>query len=159
MDANAGAHGTIYVVAMSKDESGNYYHRLHALDITTGAEEFGGPVTIQASYPGKGANSQNGRVIFDPKQYKDRAALLLVGGVVYTSWGSHCDFNPYTGWLIGYDQLSLHQTSVFILRSQRERGGTLEQRQWSGRGYAGEHLRRGGQWHLRHHTDRPRVSQ
>ncbi|MBV9499237.1 MAG: RICIN domain-containing protein [Acidobacteriaceae bacterium] len=113
IDLAAGSHGTIYVVAMSKDSRGNYYQRLHALDITTGAEEFGGPVTINASYPGSGENSSNGRVIFDPKQYKDRAALLLLNGVVYTSWGSHCDIDPYTGWIIGYDRLSLRQTSVF----------------------------------------------
>ena len=113
IDLTAGPHGTIYVVAMSKDNSGNYYHRLHALDITNGAEQFSGPKTIQASYPGSGANSSNGQVVFDPKQYKDRPGLLLLNGVVYTSWGSHCDINPYTGWLIGYDRLKLTQTSVF----------------------------------------------
>ncbi|MEO8724797.1 MAG: hypothetical protein ABI383_01625, partial [Acidobacteriaceae bacterium] len=76
----AGAHGTIYVVAMSKG-SGNYYQRIHALDMTTGAEQFGGPVAVQASYPGSGDNSHNGRVIFDPKQYKERPGLLLVNGI------------------------------------------------------------------------------
>ncbi len=113
IDLTAGPHGTIYLIAMSKDSSGNYYQRVHALDLTTGAEEFGGPQTVQATYPGTGANSSNGKVIFDPKQYKDRAALLLLNGVVYTSWGSHCDFNPYTGWIIGYDRLTLAQKSVF----------------------------------------------
>src|SRR5579863_5589052 len=52
IDPKAGPHGTIYVVAMSKDGSGNYHQRLHALDVTTGAEEFGGPQNIQASFPG-----------------------------------------------------------------------------------------------------------
>ncbi|MBV8569902.1 MAG: RICIN domain-containing protein [Acidobacteriaceae bacterium] len=113
IDRSAGPQGTVYVVAMSKDSSGNYYQRLHALDLVTGAEQFGGPVEIEATYPGSGANSSDGRVVFDPKQYKDRAALLLLNGVVYTSWGSHCDIPPYTGWIIGYDRLSLHQTSVF----------------------------------------------
>ena len=113
IDTTAGAHGTLYAIAMSKDASGNYHHRLHALDLTTGAEQFGGPVTIQATYPGTGANSSNGQVIFDPKQYKDRPGLLLLNGVVYTSWGSHCDINPYTGWIMGYDRLTLRQTSVF----------------------------------------------
>ncbi len=113
IDLGAGPHGSIYLVAMSKDGSGNYYQRLHALDLTSGAEQFGGPQTIQATYPGSGANSSNGQVVFDPKQYKDRSGLLLLNGVVYTSWGSHCDINPYTGWIIGYDRLSLTQTSVF----------------------------------------------
>src|SRR5579864_8992842 len=112
IDPAAGAHGTIYVIAMSKDGSGNYHQRLHALDVTTGAEEFGGPKEIQASYPGTGDNSSGGNVIFDPGQQLERPGLLLLNGVIYTSWGSHCDFRPYTGWLIGYDQNTLAQTSV-----------------------------------------------
>ena len=113
IDLSAGVHGTIYVLGMSKDNSGSYHHRLHALDITTGQEQFGGPVEIAASYPGSGDNSSNGQVSFDPKQYKTRPSLLLLNGVVYTGWGSHCDFRPYTGWLIGYDRLTLKQVSVF----------------------------------------------
>jgi hypothetical protein len=102
----------MYVVAMSKDANGNYHQRLHALDITSGAEEFGGPKEIQASYPGTGDNSSGGNVIFDPGQQIDRPGLLLLNGVVYTSWGSHCDIRPYTGWLIGYDQSTLAQVTV-----------------------------------------------
>ena len=113
VDLSAGPHGTIYLVAMSKDAGGNYYQRLHALDLTSGAEEFGAPQTVQATYPGTGANSSNGQVVFDPKQYKERPGLLLLDGVVYTSWGSHCDIRPYTGWIIGYDGRTLQQTSVF----------------------------------------------
>jgi hypothetical protein len=112
IDPAAGPHGTIYVVAMSKDSSSNYHQRLHALDITTGTEEFGGPVEIVAQYPGTGDNSQNGYVIFDPKQYKERASLLLLNHVVYTSWASHCDDRPYTGWIIGYKETTLAQESV-----------------------------------------------
>jgi hypothetical protein len=112
VDLSEGPHGTIYVVAMSKDSSGNYHQRLHALDITSGAEELGGPTEIVAQYPGTGDNSQNGYVIFDPKQYKERAGLLLLNHVVYTSWASHCDDRPYTGWIIGYDEATLAQQSV-----------------------------------------------
>ena len=112
IDPNAGAHGTIYVIAMSKDASGNYHQRLHALDVTTGAEEFGGPKEIQATYPGTGDNSSNGSVSFDPGQQLDRPGLLLLNGVVYTSWGSHCDIRPYTGWIIGYDENTLGQVTV-----------------------------------------------
>jgi hypothetical protein len=113
IDLKAGPHGTIYVVAMSKDSQANYYQRLHALDLTTGAEEFGGPVDVHATFPGTGDNSVSGRVVFDPKQYKERTGLLLVKGVVYTSWASHCDARPYTGWTVGYDQNTLAQVSVF----------------------------------------------
>ena len=112
IDLTSGPHGTIYVVAMSKDSSSNYHQRLHALDITSGAEEFGGPVEIAAKYPGTGDNSQGGYVIFDPKQYKERAGLLLLDHVLYTSWASHCDDRPYTGWIISYNETTLAQQSV-----------------------------------------------
>ncbi len=104
--------GSIYVIAMSKNGSGNYFQRLHALDITTGTELLSGPRTIQATYPGTGDNSNGTNVVFDPAQYKERAALLMLNGVVYTAWASHCDFRPYTGWVMGYDASTLAQTSV-----------------------------------------------
>jgi outer membrane protein assembly factor BamB len=112
IDPNAGPHGTIYVVGMSKDGSGSYHQRLHAMDITTGAEELGGPREIQASYPGSGDNTSGGNVIFDPGQYKERPGLLLLNGTVYISWSSHCDIRPYTGWMMGYDEATLAQVSV-----------------------------------------------
>jgi hypothetical protein len=112
IDRGAGPHGTIYVVAMSKNASGNYFQRLHALDLSSGNEEFGGPKTVVATFPGVGDNSSGGNVVFDPGQYKDRPGLLLLNGVVYTGWSSHCDIRPYTGWLIGYDQNTLAQTSI-----------------------------------------------
>lgn len=112
IDPKSGPHGTIYVVAMSKDHSGHYFQRLHALDITDGAEEFGGPVEIHAEYPGAGADSRDGKNVFDPKQYEERAGLLLMHHVVYLAWASHCDIDPYTGWVMGYNEDSLKQTSV-----------------------------------------------
>jgi len=94
IDRTRGPHGAIYLVAMSKDSSGKYHQRLHALDIATGAELFGGPTAIQATYPGTGPNSTGSNVVFDPGQYKERASLLLLNGMVYTAWASHCDIDP-----------------------------------------------------------------
>ena len=111
IDRSSGPHGTIYVVAMSKNSS-KYFQRIHALDMTTGAEEFGGPVTVAAKYKGTGDNSHHGFVIFDPAQYAERQGLLLLNHVIYTGWTSHCDYRPYTGWLIGYNEHTLAQTSV-----------------------------------------------
>ena len=108
-----GPNGTIYVVAMTKDSSGNYHQRLHALNLMTGGEQFSGPQEIQATFPGTGDNTNGTVVIFDPKQYKERAGLLLLNGVIYTSWASHCDIGLYTGWVIGYSASTLAQTSVF----------------------------------------------
>jgi hypothetical protein len=107
-----GSNGVIYVVAMSKDSSGNYYQRLHALDASTGNELYNGPVTISGQYPGSGDNSSGGYVIFDPAQYKERSGLLLVGNMVYLTWASHCDIRPYTGWVMGYNAKTLAQKSI-----------------------------------------------
>lgn len=121
IDRAAGQHGIIFMVAMSKNGS-TYHQRLHALDVTTGAELFGGPVAIQATYPGTGANSSGGQVVFDPKQYAERAGLLLLNGVIYTSWTSHCDIQPYTGWIMGYNETNLAQTTVLNLTPNGSEG-------------------------------------
>ena len=112
IDRSSAPHGALYTVAMSKNATGNYFQRIHALDITTGAELFGGPATVTAAYPGTGDNSRGGSVIFDAGQYAERAGLLLLNGTVYTTWTSHCDQRPYTGWIIGYDANTLTQTKV-----------------------------------------------
>jgi Bacterial Ig-like domain (group 2) len=109
IDRTAGTVGAIYIVAMSKDSGSVYHQRVHALDLATGAEIFGGPREVQATYPTAGG----GTTTFDPGAYKDRAGLLLLNGEVYTSWTSHCDDNPYTGWIIAYDGATLNRTRVF----------------------------------------------
>lgn len=108
IDRGAGAHGTIFVVAMSKDSSSNYHQRLHALDLTTGAELLGGPTEIVATYPAAGGGTST----FSPGQYEERAALLLSNGTIYTSWTSHCDIAPYAGWVIAYSESTLARTGV-----------------------------------------------
>jgi len=106
IDRAAGAHGTLFVVAMSKDSSSNYHHRLHALDVTTGAELLGGPSEITAS---------DGVTTLDPAQYKERAALLLSNGTVYLSFASHCDQGAYGGWVVAVAESTLATTSVLNL--------------------------------------------
>lgn len=115
--------GAIYVVAMTKDTSGNQFHRIHALDLSSGAELLGGPTTITATFPGSGANSSNGKLVFDPKQYKDRAALLEANGMIYTTWSSHCDGWPYSAWMIAYSADTLKQSAVLDLMPNGNQGG------------------------------------
>src|SRR5256885_4852079 len=67
-----------------------------------------GPVEIAATYPTAGGGSTS----FAPGQYAERAALLLSNGTIYTSWTSHCDIKPYTGWIIAYNQTTLARTAV-----------------------------------------------
>lgn len=115
INRSQGPNGTIYLVAMSKDSSGNYHQRVHALDLALGTEVLGGPVDVQATFPGTGANSNGTNVVFDPGQYVERASLLLLNGTIYTGWSSHCDISPYTGWVIAYNGSTLARTSVLNL--------------------------------------------
>jgi hypothetical protein len=113
----------IYVISVSKDGSGNYHHRLHALDLTTGAELFGGPTTIAATFRGSGAGSSGGNVVFDPAQYNERAGLLELNNTIYTTWGSHCDIGQYTSWVMTFNADTLKQTSVLNLTPNGNDGG------------------------------------
>ena len=117
------ARNAIYLIAVSKTSGGSYIHRIHALNLTTGAELFGGPTTIAASYPGTGANSSGGNVVFDPKRYNERPGLLQIGTTIYTTWGSHCDAGPYTSWAMSYSADTLHQTGVINLVPNGNEGG------------------------------------
>jgi len=123
IDRSRGSNGTIYVVAMSKNGSGTYFQRLHALDVTSGAELLGGPKTIQGSFPGTGAGSSGGSVIFDPKQYEERAGLMSLNGRIIMAWTSHCDSDPYTGWIMAYDASTLAQVSILNVTPNGSRGG------------------------------------
>jgi hypothetical protein len=121
IDRSAGSHGTIYLVAMTKDASGAYHHRLHALDLLTLSEQSGSPIEIQATYPGNAVVQSAfivappGMTAFDPAQYKERAGLLLLNGTVYTTFASHCDNLPYSAWIMGYNESTLAQTQVLNL--------------------------------------------
>ena len=117
------ARNAIYLVAMSKDASGSYFQRLHALNLSTGAELFSGPQTITATYPGTGDNSSGGNVVFDPKQYKERPGLLQINGTIYTTWSSHCDIRPYTSWVMAFNADTLAPTSVLNLVPNGSEGG------------------------------------
>ena len=108
--------GTLYVVAKTKEVVGgttNYVQRLHALDIATRAEKFGGPVVIQASVPGTGVGGDGSHVLFDSLHHLQRPALLLNKGVVYIGFGSHGDKGLYHGWVLGYDATTLTQTMAY----------------------------------------------
>lgn len=125
--------GTLYVVARTK-ESGVYYQRLHALDITSGAEKFGGPVVIQASVLGSGSGSIHGTITFDPLIQNQRSALLFQNEMIYIAWGSHCDSGSYHGWLMAYDHASLAQKGVWVTTPNGSLGAIWE----SGSGPAGD---------------------
>ncbi len=113
---------TMYVVAYTQ-EGTNYIQRLHALDITTGADKFGGPVVIQASVSGSASDGSGGVLTFNPFQQNQRPALLLSNGVVYIAWGSHEDSPPWHGWIMGYNATTLQQTMVYCTTANGVDGG------------------------------------
>jgi outer membrane protein assembly factor BamB len=118
IDRTAGAHGVIYVVAMTKDSGAAYHQRLHALDVTTGAEISGSPVEIAATFQS---------TTFNPGSYEERAALLLANGTIYTSWTSHCDAGAYGGWVIAFSQSTLARTAVINIAAGASGSGYASQ--------------------------------
>jgi hypothetical protein len=117
---------TVYLVARTK-ESGNYVQRLHALDITTGRERSGSPVTITGSVPGTSGDSTvvgNTRVItFDPKVHVQRPGLALTNGVVLVAWAAHEDITPSHGWIMGFDASTLARVGIFAVIQDGYLGG------------------------------------
>lgn len=91
--------GTLYVVALTRIKD-NFLQRLHALDITTGVDLPGSPVVIEAPD-------------FNPLLENQRPALALGNGGIYVGYASHCDKEPYHGFLMRFDTKSLRQTAVF----------------------------------------------
>ena len=115
--------GTLYVVARTKEYGTNFVQRLHALDVSSGAERPNSPVIINATYPGDGDGSQGGVLAFNPILANQRPGLALVDGVVYISWSSHCDNGPYHGWVIGYDETTLERVVVYNDTPNGSQGG------------------------------------
>lgn len=113
----------IYVEARSK-QNGAYLHKLHALDLTTGAEKFGGPAIIKASVPGSASDHDSqGNVNFNPLRENCRPGLLLANGVVYLAFASINDDTPYHGWILGYNADTLQPASVFNVTPNGSAGG------------------------------------
>ena len=107
------ASGTLYVSAETEVKGAVLQH-IHALDIATGAEKFGGPVLVQATVDG---------VTFDPTLIQ-RTGLLLEKGNIYLGYASLCDPHPYHGWLLGYDAQNLQQqTTAFVTTPNGTKGG------------------------------------
>ena len=104
--------GTLYVVAASV-VSGSVVQYVHAIDVRTATEKFGGPVLIHGSAPGTAGDGNGTTVSFNALYENQRAALLLAGGHVVISWSSHCDVDPWHGWVMSYSAGTLAQEGVF----------------------------------------------
>ena len=105
--------GTLYVVAKVK-VNGVIFQYLHALDVSTGADKFGGPRNIMASVAGNAGDGDGSMVTFNARQENQRAALLLDNGHVVIGWASHCDKYPWHGWIMSYGAATLTQEGVYM---------------------------------------------
>ena len=119
--------GTMYLIAKTKEYNSQtkqtaFYQTLHALDITTGLDKVA-PQRVMAMTPGTGDGSNGGILTFDPLLEGQRSALLLANGQVFITWASHCDNNPYHGYLMAYDEATLAQNGVFVSSPNGDRGG------------------------------------
>jgi hypothetical protein len=115
--------GTLYVVSKEKHRREQFVQRLHALDVSTGQEKFGGPTEIKASVPGTGDGSSGGQIGFDSLRNNQRPGLLLNNGYVYVTWASHCDNGPYHGWVMAYAAHTLKQAAVWNSTANGGLGG------------------------------------
>jgi hypothetical protein len=108
--------GTLYVDAFTGvvGATTNYFHTLHALNITNGTERSFSPVVITASVAGTGVDSIGGKVTFNPKQENQRPALTLAGGIVYVCYAGYADTDPYHGWVIGFNATNLVQLTNYV---------------------------------------------
>jgi hypothetical protein len=108
IDRNAGPNGTLFVVAFSTNGI-SYFYRLHAIDLSTGRDLTGvGPVLID---PGTVSGTPPFNT-FNPMRQRGRGGLLLLNGIIYTTWGSFCDNPPFAGWIISYYESNLSQAAV-----------------------------------------------
>ena len=88
--------GTLYVDAFTGEISGgvtNYVHRMHALNITNGAERSFSPVVITATVSGTGVDNVGSNVTFNAKQENQRPALSLAAGIVYVAYAGYAEAN------------------------------------------------------------------
>ncbi len=113
--------GTIYAVSDTLENGTNIY-RLHALDVSTGNEKFGGPVVIAGSVPGTGYDNVSGVVTFNPAKQLQRPALLEAFGNIYIAFGE-ANSDPFHGWLMAYNAATLQQTGIYCDTPNGQRGG------------------------------------
>lgn len=108
--------GTLYVDAFTIDIVGNttnFVHRIHALDVTTGAERLYSPVVVAGSVPGTGVGSAGGVQTFSAIQHGERPALCLANGLLVVTYASYADTDPYHGWVFAYNATNLALKGVF----------------------------------------------
>ena len=154
------ATNTMYVVAATQEVSGGtttYVNRLHALNLSTGAEEDGGPVVINPQVAGTGVDAVNGQVSFNNITENQRASLLLVGNEVYVAFANHGNNPPYHGWVLAFNGSTLHQDWAFCTTCNADKRRGLDGRRRTRGRRVGQPVLRDGQRHVRPELRRRRL--
>ena len=114
---------TIYVLVETK-ENGNFFHRLHALDITTGQERSGSPVVIAGSVPGTGAGSSGGvlNLILSCNSIAPDCCLPAEA-ISFIAWASNCDNPPFHGWVMSFNKATLQRNGIWASTANGSNGG------------------------------------
>jgi outer membrane protein assembly factor BamB len=115
--------GTVYLTSKVNDgaDAQHPHWYLHALDAKTGAERAGFPTTI------KGTPTNNPNVPFNPMTAMQRPGLLLLDGVVYAGFASHCDYTPYVGYVVGVNASTGAQTTMWATEAAASDEGGIWQ--------------------------------
>ena len=101
---------TLFLVAETYENS-LVVHRLHALDITSGAEKPGSPTTIAATYTYNGVTTT-----FKDFYQMNRPGLLLANGNIFIAWGSNGNnHTPCQGWVMSYSASTLQPLAAVTL--------------------------------------------
>jgi hypothetical protein len=128
---NGGIHGTpvidpttntMYLVS-SETQSSTPIFRIHALDITSGQEKFGGPFLIQGSVSGTGSASSGGVLNFDASEALQRASLLLLNGVVYVAFAAANESEAWHGWILSYNAATLQPIGIYCTSPNADGAG------------------------------------
>jgi len=99
------------VTETRENNGSSFVKKLHALDITSGAEKPGSPIVISASVTVPGQSP----VVFDAQGANQRVGLLLYNGVVYIGFGAHGDgTDTIRGWILGYSYNGSSFSQVFV---------------------------------------------
>ncbi|HVN28548.1 MAG TPA: hypothetical protein VMT64_08690, partial [Candidatus Binataceae bacterium] len=114
---------TLYVASETLEKN-TIVQRLHAMDLSTGAEKFGAPIAVSATTPGTASDGDGQNITFAPALANQRCGLALNNGIVYVTYASHGDVGAYHGWILGYDAATLAQVIVFAVTPNATLGGT-----------------------------------
>jgi hypothetical protein len=103
----------------------NWVIRLHALNITSGAEQSGSPVVVCSATGNLGCQLNGGNVVFGPGHQQSRPGILLVPETGFPQGVVFIGFAGDSGWVLAYDPTSLKMLAAFYTDTQNHTGAKV----------------------------------